>query len=458
MSEYMLLFIILIEGFVTISAEILTIRQLMPMVGNSVVVTSLIIGVFLLFLAYGYQRGGRYQNDKDYVAILKRNFSVSAIWLGIGLSYSLIQVFFEYFKLYISREALFALTAYLLLVTAPLVYILGQTVPITMNLLKSGQTTGAIGGRVLHLSTIGSFFGSVLTSLVLMNYLGVAWSVLINYLLLTVLVFLLFTNIKSDFIYAFFLIAMMVGIYRLNILTERHLFVKTNSCANYKVLHHDGHKYLQSNGSVSSVLSDDQKGFSYIEFIKNLLFKELRFRHKEILVLGAGGFTLSAENDHHNHFTYVDIDKNIKEIVEKHFSGKVNGEFVVSDARAYLNSTDHKYDAIVSDVYSNRRAIPPHLLTREYFAEIKDHLRPDGVAIINIKAHPSLADDYSHRIDNTIRIEFNSCMVTPIQHDTVANIIYVCRNHPQHLKSNYQYYSDDLNRSTLDFSRLPDSH
>src|SRR5436190_18774016 len=81
MSRMVLFGIILIEGFVTISAEILTIRQLLPLVGNSVIVTSLIIGVFLLFLAYGYRRGGQYQDR--YEEILKSNFTKSAIFLGV---------------------------------------------------------------------------------------------------------------------------------------------------------------------------------------------------------------------------------------------------------------------------------------------------------------------------------------------------------------------------------------
>lgn len=50
--------ILILEGFVTISVEILTIRQLIPFYGNSVIITSIIIGIFLLFLAFGYWRGG----------------------------------------------------------------------------------------------------------------------------------------------------------------------------------------------------------------------------------------------------------------------------------------------------------------------------------------------------------------------------------------------------------------
>lgn len=67
--------IILIEGFVSISVEILAIRQLLPVAGGSVIVTSLIIGVFLLFLALGYKQGGKLHiNPKK---VLQTNFFIS---------------------------------------------------------------------------------------------------------------------------------------------------------------------------------------------------------------------------------------------------------------------------------------------------------------------------------------------------------------------------------------------
>lgn len=64
----LLYLIILLEGFVTISLEILTVRQLTPVMGSSVIVTSLIIGIFLLFLALGYRRGG--EHCDHYLSIL----------------------------------------------------------------------------------------------------------------------------------------------------------------------------------------------------------------------------------------------------------------------------------------------------------------------------------------------------------------------------------------------------
>ena len=156
-NSFLLLVIILLEGFVTISVEILTIRQLMPVVGNSVLVTSLIIGVFLLFLAYGYKRGGDYTSG--YREKLQSNFTIAAVLTGTGLSYTFITFFFGGAYYFLKMYILVTLTAYLLLVIAPIVYLLGQTVPITVNLFKheNEKSIGAISGKVLHLSTMGSF-------------------------------------------------------------------------------------------------------------------------------------------------------------------------------------------------------------------------------------------------------------------------------------------------------------
>jgi len=457
MSEFVLLLVILIEGFVTISAEILTIRQLLPVVGNSVIVTSLIIGVFLLFLAYGYRRGGQYQ--QGYVAILKKNFIKSALWLGVGLSHAFIDLFFYLCQRYISGEPLIALSLYLLLTTAPLVYILGQTVPITMNLSK-GIKVGEVGGRILHLSTLGSFLGSVLTSLLLMNYVGVAWTVVFNFSLLMLLFFILFSKKKADFRGALILGLALYFVYSLNISMEKNLFVKTNAYADYQILKDgENNKILMINKSLSSLLAPDKKGFNYIEFIKRILFEDLKLRDKDILVLGAGGFTLSASGSHGNHFIYVDIDHDIEAIVKKHFLNSIKGEFIASDARAFLTSTQKKFDVIVSDAYSHQRSIPAHLLTQEYLIEIKQALNPSGIALLNMIARPTLEDAFSKQVDNTIRSVFNSCMVVPEKYTYEAsNIMYICRNDAQGLSHRWQIYTDNLNRITLDFLKSTVHH
>ena len=78
----------------------------------------------------------------------------------------------------------------------------------------------------------------------------------------------------------------------------------------------------------------------YIERMHRLIVDELRLKNKQILVLGAGGFTLSA-GDRANQYTYVDIDPTIRAIAERDFlKAPINGDFVVrisSRSRMFSN-------------------------------------------------------------------------------------------------------------------------
>lgn len=454
--DLILYLIILLEGFVTISLEILTIRQLIPVVGNSVIVTSLIIGIFLLFLAYGYRKGGTYR--ENYTSILQNNFMLAAFGLGIGLSYSFIELFFDKMRIITPYSTLIPLTAYLLLIVAPVVYFLGQTVPITLNLWKKSRSIGEIGGQILHISTIGSFLGSTITALLLLNYAGVAWSIVIDFSILVLLIFLL-ADIKTQKLHCGLMILLVIIIYFINVAVEKSFFVKTNNYGNYQVIDavsqdNNKEKYLRINNSASSYLDAQHRGYPYIEAIKKILFDDLNLRNKTILVLGAGGFTLSAEKTNGNQFIYVDVDNQIADIVKEQYISHINGEFIHDDARHFLNSTTQKYPVIISDVYTNHQSIPAHLLTKEYFSIVKKSLTEGGIGIFNILARPTLDDPYSRNIDATLRSVFHNCMTVPLRYneDRMANIIYICKNVLN--GNNAEIYSDNLNRSTLDYFPL----
>ena len=184
--------------------------------------------------------------------------------------------------------------------------------------------------------------------------------------------------------------------------------------------------------------------------IKKILFHDLKLKNKEVLVLGAGGFTLSAAGAHDNHFTYVDIDPDIKELVKRHYLTTIHGKFIAGDARQFVKKyTDH-FDVIISDAYSNRNAIPAHLLTQEHFINVRHALKPGGLAIFNIIANPQMNNAFSVRVDNTIDSVFPKCMKLPLLYTSGrSNIIYLCRKSSQ--ASDARLYKDDLNRATIDY-------
>lgn len=454
LSPLKILTIILLEGFITISLEILTIRQLIPLVGNSVIVTSLIIGVFLLCLAYGYRAGGLPHGEPRQR--LRRNFLWAALGIGIGLSYVFIEYFFAISHTKLGIPLLWSLLLYLLCVTAPVVYLLGQTVPITMNLLREQQTVGELGGKVLHLSTLGSFLGAVLTTLLLMNYFGVAWTIIIDFGVLVVLFGLV--SAGQGLTVSWLMLLCGAGLsYIANRGLEQLFFIKTTPYANYAIIpkvtieQDRAGKLLAINDSPSSFIDAKRQGFAYIERIKTILFHDLKISHKNILVLGAGGFTLSAAGTYGNHFTYVDIDPKIYSLVQQHFLSPIQGDFVAADARLFVKSHPHAYDVIISDVYSNVHTIPAHLLSKEYFVDLKTALKPDGIAIFNIIVTPLLNSTYAKRVDNTIRRVFPACTVSPVEFSwhQPRNVLYVCQLSRQ-MEDN-TVYSDDKNQASLDF-------
>ena len=70
-------FVLFLEGFVSVSLQMLMMRQLVPFIGSSVVVSSLVVGFFLGSLALGYAVGGRVK--ENHIAKLINNLTISSI-------------------------------------------------------------------------------------------------------------------------------------------------------------------------------------------------------------------------------------------------------------------------------------------------------------------------------------------------------------------------------------------
>src|SRR5205814_6158273 len=81
--------------------------------------------------------------------------------------------------------------------------------------------------------------------------------------------------------------------------------------------------------------------------------------------------------------TGVEIDPDIIDVAHRYFHlDQPNVHPVVADARYWLDTQAKQYDVVVMDAY-RQPYIPFHLTTREFFSEVRDHLRPGGVAVVN---------------------------------------------------------------------------
>ncbi|MGH7255529.1 MAG: spermidine synthase, partial [Nitrospirales bacterium] len=104
----------------------------------------------------------------------------------------------------------------------------------------------------------------------------------------------------------------------------------------------------------------------------------------------------------------VEVDPSVVRAAEAFFAYRpATGHRVfVQDARAFLRDTDLRYDVIWVDVLA-RHLIPFHLTTREFFAELRAHVGPDGVVAVNL-ASSSLQGDRlrAEAIVSTLRTAF----------------------------------------------------
>lgn len=447
--------ILLLEGLASSGLQMITIRQTVPFVGSSVLTTSIIISCFLAALALGYYWGGQ-QRPERYAKALTTNLICSIALFGIGLSYSFVSFFFLSIAeltpaVPVLNNPLIHLFVFSLLVMSPLVFFLGQTVPLLLHTSNNDTTKSQATGNATALSTIGNVLGCLVTSLLMMYFLGVGYSIFINCLILAFcLVFLLDRRSPRANYPIIFAAITMVVTYYLNVKIPDHIFETTTPYSNFYVSDDkDGKRLIINRSSASFLGKSNSKGWPYIESIKEGLFSG-DVKGKNILVLGAGGFTLSAEKTQGANFIYVDIDPEIKPVAEEHFLNRpINGQFIAHDARNFLLTDKRQWDVIVVDLYSNAATIPMHTSTYEFFSLVDKRLEPNGQAILNIAANPRLSDDYSFNMDHTIRSALTRCITDITSYDNeLVNIIYFCS------KSNSapvaSLYKDDSTKVAVD--------
>lgn len=404
--------IIFIEGYVVLSTEIVAIRQLIPFVGNGAEVVSIIIASVLMPLSLGYYVGGNFTNKSFKIRRkLIQNVLIAAFILTIGLSYIFLDIFFP--ALGKIHRVLQTTVFSLLFIIIP-AFFLGQTVPLISNYfakIKRSQITGII----LCISTIGSFCGSIFSTLTLVPVIGVHNVIIFNIFLLLLVCLILSKKLLSISNILMLLILILAIILNSSKAMKYLRIVEDNAYNTIVVGNYDDSqdiKMININRSVSAMLpKDPSRRYEYLQYIENQFINkslDKKSPPKSILMIGAGGFTFGYK-DYYNQYTFVDIDKSLKRVAQKYFLErklKSNQKFIAMPARAFFRKNQGKYDLIVLDAYSNSNSTPGQLITKEYFLQVKNHIKPGGAMVLFVVANPTFNDRFSVKLDNTVREVF----------------------------------------------------
>jgi spermidine synthase len=464
---FLLFFIIITEGYVVLSTELLAIRQATPFIGNGTDTVSIIIAAVLMPLAVGYYIGGRYRPKRvngRYMSIrekLARNIIISAAFLLPCLSYVIISIFF--FTLLgngvDNRIVLVSLYCIMFLVVP--VFLLGQTVPLVSNYFSSKKLS-AITGKMLFCSTVGSFLGAILSSLVLMNFAGVHNAVNVVFIFLTLIIVVMSKDKFSKSCLAMFYITGVALFLNSNYIMKRMDVVSNNSYNTINIVEATDGRHLLMNNNDSSLLGPQGQKHRYVEYVEKHFLKPILGSDvppKRILIVGSAGFTFGLE-DKKNTYVYVDIDPAVKGVAEKYFLKQKlgsNKSFVPQDIRSYLMQNHDKFDLIFLDAYLGGLTLPESLVTREFFLQLKDRLNPHGIIAANFITSPNFYSRFSQKLDNTFRSVFPHIMRQSSDPDFdgwksqdsyVTNIIYSSVNVPD--DNTVDIYTDDKHPVSFD--------
>lgn len=443
----LLFIVIILEGFTVLAAELLAIRQLTPFVGSGTDSVSIIIAAVLMPLAFGYHAGGQFKpgfHNGKYYSIRKKltnNILISLCFWLIGTSYFALALIFSMLYEADITNRLVLTTLYCGIFLVYPVFLLGQTIPLVSNYF-SKQRLSEVTGFMLFFSTLGSFLGSVFTTLILMALIGVNYTATIILAVLGILIILLSKNKTNERVIIAVVLVGFGAYLNSGMMMDTFKIVENNQYSTIQIYENDEGTHMVMNNNSSSMVTHDGKPHDYIQTAEKLTLAHIQDDTKpakNILVIGAGGFTYGMDDDH-NHFDFVDIDPSLKRISEDFLLPKAvskNKEFHPMPARGYLSSTDKIYDVIFLDAYSGDLTIPEHLVTVEFFKQIKSKLAPDGIVISNFILSPNFSSTMSQKLDNTFSAVFpkySRLIVNPTPNfwenatHYAENIIFVYKN------------------------------
>lgn len=440
--KYILLLAIFIGGFSSLSLELVVMRQLSGFVGSTAVTASIIIGIFLAFMSWGYYNGSVMPlAHKSIRRLAAEYFVIISLMIMVASSYILIDLYFIALNAVGITSNIVQTFIYSLAMLSIGPYLFGKIVAMLSRCLH--RYNHNYTGRIMAIDTIGSVLGSIMTTLVIMPFIGV------NHTIVVLVIITLFGSyILSRHKYwlsMYFIIITAVLLNQDQLLYNVYRIIENNAVSTISIHRTDDgkSKEMVMNGGNSSKISTDKKlQFEYVRFVEdNYLEKLPKDRPYDILIIGAGGFTMGLD-DKYNQYTYVDVDKSLQRISEKYFLERKldkNKKFVVQDANQFLKESTEKYDFIVLDTYSSRNIIPLDLVTEEYFLRVKNNLKPGGIVAMNIVASPDFSTDFSMNIDNTLRHVFKDNLQRQVMGEYDAwcrkdclnrNVMYVYYNHP----------------------------
>ncbi len=399
-------FTVFVSGMTSLAAEFGASRLLGNVFGTSNIVWAVIIGLILIYLTAGYFIGGRWADKSPYPRTMYAILAWGAFTLGVVpfVANPVLRLAADAFDSLQVGVLAGAFVGVLVLFTVP-VTLLGMVSPFAIRIsLDDTSHAGNVAGTIYGISTIGSFIGSFLPTLLLIPTIGTTRTFLVfSVALLCVALAGLGWSAgrKAVLPYLLMVIALaLLALFGTHIIKQSQgQIYETESAYNYiQVLEDsDGTRYLRLNEGQGVHSEYNPATLNYGGPWQQFLAGPFFYADREpasvtrIAIVGLAAGTTARQASAVFPNVIIDgweIDPKIVQVGRDYFDMNLpNLNVYVQDGRWGLEQSPETYDLVVVDAY-RPPYIPPHLTTQEFFQIAADHLKPEGVLAINVGRAP----------------------------------------------------------------------
>ena len=392
--------IMFIASFCSLVIEMVAGRILAPFVGVSIYTWTSIIGVILAGISIGAYIGGK--------LVDRFPFRKTLGWLLLLSGIAALTII-PLTNLVASYRFNLPLMIRIFIVTMVIFFlpgcILGTISPVVVRLtLKNLDSAGNVIGKIYAVSTLGAIIGTFATGFLLISWMGTR-SIILTMGIILILAALfsgaLFKTRKAIAVFVIIAAPCIWGVYAFAFkipLRENTYFYKESDYYTIKLMTTTSSDQKTSLKAMvldnlihSYVCLEDPL---HIEYEYERIYSDVlkwKFKKDEnfkSLTIGGGGYTFPRYMEvvyPKAQIDVVEIDPEVTNIVYKHLglSADTRIKSFNTDGRWFVMNCKEKYDLIFTDAY-NDLSIPYHLTTKEFVAQLKSILNPDGLIMSNI--------------------------------------------------------------------------
>ncbi len=410
-------------GMSVMAVELGASRLLAPYFSSSQIVWTIIIGTIMIAMALGNIFGGRSADKNPNPDRLYARIIIAAVWIA------LIPVLGKYIIVLISAVLIFAVNNNFLIIAGfaacmvifvfPL-FLLGTVTPsLVKYTVDNLDNNGKLVGNLNAANTIGSIIGTFVPTFISIPAVGTSITFLIfaGILLILSAVYFITSKISMKKIkrlpagMIIFILCCVFG-YKSNFaFWQNNLMYEGESIYNYLQVYDDEDAIYFSTNVLFGIQSVylKEKGLTgyYYDYAMAAPFMA-GVNEKDsldILILGNGTGTFATQCERYFDkdlsITGVEIDEKITKLAKEYFELPEDVEVITYDGRAYLNAIDKKYDVIMVDAYQDI-TIPFQMSSVEFFTLVKDHLKDDGVMVVNMNMKSNGEGSINEYLSDTI--------------------------------------------------------